>query len=192
MIAVFNHFLSQHGFFLSIGSSHPYHLTPSSRRLPSHPFSVLAPPFHHVSPAADALDVYVWNKNLLLRNFWSMILQIMSSEYFTNFSLLIWRTRRHRHGDLCCCQPELVVRQQNSDTSQLLCFISSTKKGYCSIKTANLLQSSADDFLLHMNCEWLIIRPVRRLKFLIRLITGQLWINHKFQFSLFSVVGIRR
>lgn len=57
MIAVFNHFLSLHGFFLSIGSSHSYHLTPSSRRLASHPFSVLAPPFHHVSRGADAPDV---------------------------------------------------------------------------------------------------------------------------------------
>lgn len=40
VIAVFNHFLSLHGFFLSISSSHSYHLTPSSCRLASHPFSV--------------------------------------------------------------------------------------------------------------------------------------------------------
>lgn len=46
------------------------------------------------------------------------------------------------------------------------------KKDIVNIKIANLLQSLADDFLLHMNFEWLIITPDRRLKFLIRLITG--------------------
>lgn len=46
------------------------------------------------------------------------------------------------------------------------------RKGYCQYQTANLLQSSADDFLLHVNFEWLIIRPVRPLQFLITLITG--------------------
>lgn len=39
LIAVFNHFLSLHGFSLSISSSHSYHLTPSSLCLASHPFS---------------------------------------------------------------------------------------------------------------------------------------------------------
>lgn len=40
MIAVFNHFLSLHGFFHSISSSHSYHLTPSLRCLAFLPISV--------------------------------------------------------------------------------------------------------------------------------------------------------
>lgn len=46
------------------------------------------------------------------------------------------------------------------------------KKGIVNIKTANLLQSLADDFLFHVNFELITIRPVRRLKFLISLITA--------------------
>lgn len=79
VIAVFNHFLSLHGFFQSISSSHPYHLTPPRARLASHPFAAprclrfIGFPMELRSHAVSGvrslsknIDVEVWNQPMIV------------------------------------------------------------------------------------------------------------------------------
>lgn len=128
MIAVFNHFLSLHGFFLSISFPPSYHLTPSSLCLAS---------FLCFSASVSSCVWRSWRTRCIWMTQKRIVKELKNHDAPNYVQGGLYRfqpsfySRRHHKDDLCRAlrsRPDLDVWQQNSGTSQLSCFIYATKR----------------------------------------------------------------
>lgn len=149
MIAVFNHFLSLHGFFLSISFSHSYHLTPSSRCLAS---------FLCFSASVSSCVSRSWRA------------RCMWMKQKLNKDLKKHDIPNYEQGGVCRFQASFYSKNEKASSwwpalwppksSRINCMATQQwyksafmlhighKKAIVDMKTANSPQSQADDFLL--------------------------------------------